>query len=118
MNNRLFLSNLLAELKISPKYLGYTYLQRIVYMVFENRVYLKSLSKFVYPQIAKEYNTAPKSVEKAIDNALNRAFDKGGLREFSDTVCPSNKEVISYLVNKLTDNDIRLESQVSVLSFK
>ena len=117
MNNRSFLSNLLAEQKMSPKYLGYIYLQSIVNMVFENRMYLKSLSKYVYPQIAKEFNTAPKSVEKAVENAINRAFEKGGLREIAEEDCPANKEVICYLVNKLSENNYKLENQVSVLKY-
>ena len=117
MNNKIYLSQLLAELKISPKYLGYIYLQAIIELVCENRLYLKSLSRYVYPQIAKDFNTAPKSVEKAVDNALNRAFEKGGLREFSCDKCPANKEIISYLVNKMNENNFKPENQVSVLKY-
>ena len=117
MNNNLYLSQLLSELKISPKYLGHMYLQAIVNLIFENRLYLKSLSRYVYPQIAKDYNTAPKSVEKAVENAICRGFDKGGLKEISADSCPANKEVISYLVNKLRENNSRQENKVSVLKY-
>lgn len=103
MNFKIYLSNLLREMQISPKYLGYIYLESIVLYSFENRLYLKSLSKFVYPKIAAQFGTAPKSVEKAIDNAINIAFAKGGLCTFCREHCPSNKEVISYFVSKLTE---------------
>lgn len=116
-NNKLFLSNLLMDMKISPRYLGYLYLQAIVSMILENQLYLKSLSRYVYPAIAKEFKTAPKSVEKAIDNALSRAYQKGGLKQFPSESCPPNKEVISYLVNCLFQNDLKMESSVSVLRF-
>lgn len=114
----MFLSSILTEMRISPRYLGYIYLQAIVHLVAENRLYLKSLSRFVYPQIAKEFGTAPKSVEKAVDNALNRAFEKGGLKELSTEACPPNKEVISYLVNRLNENNYKIDSsQVAVLRY-
>lgn len=116
-NNKLFLSNLLMDMKISPRYLGYLYLQAIVSMILENQLYLKSLSRYVYLAIAKEFKTAPKSVEKAIDNALSRAYQKGGLKQFPGESCPPNKEVISYLVNCLFQNDLKMESSVSVLRF-
>lgn len=105
------------DMKISPRYLGYLYLQAIVSMILENQLYLKSLSRYVYPAIAKEFKTAPKSVEKAIDNALSRAYQKGGLKQFPGESCPLNKEVISYLVNCLFQNDLKMESSVSVLRF-
>ena len=100
------------EMKISPRYLGYLYLQAIVSMVLENQLYLKSLSRYVYPTVAKDFRTAPKSVEKAIDNALSRAYKKGGLKQFPCETCPPNKEVISYLVNCLVQNNLQMESSV------
>lgn len=103
MNLKIYLSGLLREMKISPKYLGYLYLEAIVLCAFENRLYLKSLSKFVYPEVAKQYETASKSVEKAVENAISRTHQKGGLCAFCPENCPSNKEVISYFVNRLTE---------------
>lgn len=108
---------MLMDMKISPRYLGYLYLQSIVYEILDNHLYLKSLSKYVYPVIAKQFHTAPKSVEKAIDNALSRAYKNGGLQQFSGESCPPNKEVISYLVNCLIQNDMKMQSSVSVLRF-
>lgn len=117
MNLRIYLSNLLREMQISPKYLGYIYLEAIVLFAYENRMYLKSLSKFIYPQIAVQFGTAPKSVEKAVDNAIMRAFAKGGLCYFCRENCPSNKEVISFFVNKLLEYSYKWNN-VSVLNYK
>lgn len=103
MNLRIYLSGLLREMQISPKYLGYLYLETIVLYAFENRLYLKSLSRFVYPEVAKKFETAPKSVEKAVENAISRTFQKGGMSAFCPNNCPSCKEVISYFVNRLTE---------------
>lgn len=103
MNLKIYLSGLLREMKISPKYLGYIYLEAIVLHAFENRLFLKSLSKFVYPEVAKQYETAPKSVEKAVENVISVTHQKGGLCAFCPENCPSNKEVISYFVSRLTE---------------
>jgi two-component system response regulator (stage 0 sporulation protein A) len=103
MNLKIYLSGLLREMQISPKYLGYLYLEAIVLYAFENRLYLKSLSRFVYPEIAKKFETATKSVEKAVDNVISITYEKGGLSAFCPNNCPSNKEVISFFVNKLTE---------------
>jgi len=116
MNLKIYLSNLLRDMQISPKYLGYIYLEAIVLYTYENRMYLKSLSKFVYPQIATQFQTAPKSVEKAIDNAISRAFVKGGLCCFCRENCPSNKEVISFFVSKLAEYGYKWNN-ISVSSY-
>lgn len=112
MNVQYYLSNLLKEMKISPKYLGYIYLEAIVIYTYENRIYLKSLSRFVYPEIASRFLTAPKSVEKAIDNAISKAYHNGGLVTISEDKCPSNKEVISYFVNTLYEQINKLNVRV------
>lgn len=67
--------------------------------------------------LQKNLRLRQKSVEKAIDNALSRAYQKGGLKQFPGESCPPNKEVISYLVNCLFQNDLKMESSVSVLRF-
>jgi hypothetical protein len=117
MNLKIYLSGLLREMQISPKYLGYLYLEAIILMAFENRLYLKSLSKYVYPQIAQIFSTAPKSVEKAVDNAITKTHQKGGLCVFCKEECPSNKEVISYFVNKLTEYSYKWNN-ISVSSYR
>ena len=117
MNLRIHLSGLLREMQISPKYLGYIYLEAIVLYSYENRMLLKSLSKFVYPHIAEQFGTASKSVEKAIDNAISRAHHKCGLCGFCRENCPSNKEVISYFVNKLAEYSYKWNN-IGVINFK
>lgn len=117
MNLKIYLTNLLREMKISPKYLGYIYLEAIVLYAYENRLYLKSLNRFIYPHIAKQFDTAPKSVEKAVDNAITRAYSKGGLACISEHCCPSNKEVISYVVSKLHEYACKWNN-IGVVSYR
>ncbi len=107
MNYKLNLFPILRNLKFSPKHLGYIYLQSCVIYAYENKIYLKSLSKYVYPAIAKQFNSTPKSIEKAISNAIQKAFVRGGLNLGEDEACPTNKEVISYIVNQLTEQSYK-----------
>lgn len=107
MNTKIFMITLLRELKISPKHLGDTYLQSCIMYVFENKKSLKSLSKMVYPIIAEEYDATEKSIEKAISNAIEKAYSKGGMKTLVFDGCPTNKEVISFVVSKMTEQSYK-----------
>lgn len=115
-NRQLYLTGLLMEMKFSPRYLGYLYLQSIAELILDNPVYLKSLCKYVYPVVGKRYNAKLKSVEKAVDNAISRAYKRGGLKDIATDRCPSNKEVISYLVTSVTQYEMKVQA-ASVLKF-
>lgn len=103
MNYKICLNSQLNELKIRPKYLGGLYLQSTVLYVFENINTLKSLSRLVYPVIAQKYDSSVKSVEKAIENVIRKAHKLGGMKINDDNKLPTNKEVITFIVSKLSE---------------
>ncbi len=107
MNYKIFMVSLMRELKISPKHLGDIYLQACIIYAYENKQYLKSLSKYVYPAVAKQFNSTYKSIEKAISNAIQKAYMKGGMNLGDSDGCPTNKEVISYIVGKMTEQSYK-----------
>ena len=79
-------------------------------MSVHNMDMLNSVTKVLYPGIAKKYQTTPSRVERAIRHAIEVAWDRGDvdvLQEyFGFTVSgtkgkPTNSEFISMVADKL-----------------
>ena len=71
---------------------------------------LGSITKVLYPDIAKKYNTTASRVERAIRHAIEVAWSRGNIESISSlfgyTVCmskakPTNSEFIAMVADKL-----------------
>ena len=96
---------------------GYQYIRDAIMMVIEDMDAINSITKFLYPTVAKHYNTTSSRVERAIRHAIEVAWDRGNpdiLNElFGYTILstrgkPTNSEFIAMIADK-----IRLEMKVS-----
>ena len=75
-------------------------------MGIESRELLDSMTKGLYPAIAKKYDTNPACVERAIRHAIGKTWDKGDGSGFFATMGytkpkdakPTNSAVITYIV--------------------
>ena len=85
---------------------GYRYLREAVWVVHREPEVLKSVTKCLYPEVAKRFHTTDKQVERAIRNTIETAWDNGDpetLRAFFEEVYgdgmirPTNTEVIGKL---------------------
>ena len=74
---------LLKELKIWPNFNGYQYLMKGFALIRENPDYLQSVTKRLYPDIARDYKLGWSSVERAIRTVLNNCWNRGN-RELLD----------------------------------
>lgn len=99
-------TNLLLSLGFQAHQKGYRYLREAVLIVFEEPESLKSVTKILYPEIAKRYCTTDKQVERAIRNSIETAWSKGNSDVFESvfgeiyvslTTRPTNTEVIELL---------------------
>ena len=79
-------------------------------MSVENPAMISSITKILYPTIAKRFQTTPSRVERAIRHAIEVAWDRGDLdtlqRFFGYTVSntkgkPTNSEFIALIADKL-----------------
>ncbi len=86
---------------------GYRYLREAVCIAFYEPEVLASVTKRLYPEVAKRFDTTDKQVERAIRNAIETAWTNGNpetLKEIfqgvykDDTTRPTNTEVIEKLV--------------------
>ena len=77
----------------------------------EQRAMAESISKVLYPEVARKFNTTPSRVERAIRHAIEVAWDRGDLETlqkfFGYTVSnikgkPTNSEFIAMIADCLS----------------
>lgn len=100
------LSSILYELGIPPHFRGFLYLREAVRMAATDPDTLASVTKSLYPQIARQHATTASCVERSIRHAIDVAWRKGEADTFSQFFgCPcgkpSNSVLIALLAEKL-----------------
>ncbi|MBE3550853.1 MAG: sporulation transcription factor Spo0A [Brockia lithotrophica] len=100
----------LHEIGVPAHIKGYKYLREAIAMVYKNMEILGSITKVLYPEIARKYNTMPTRVERAIRHAIEVAWERGSpdavLKYFGYTISqsrakPTNSEFIAMIADKL-----------------
>ncbi len=89
---------------------GYQYLRTAIIMTINDNEVINSVTKILYPTVAKQYNTTSSRVERAIRHAIEVAWDRGDLDVlnsfFGYTVQnsrgkPTNSEFIAMIADNL-----------------
>lgn len=94
---------LIRSLGIGATYRGYRYLNYGIKLCLEDEDYLLSVSKLLYPQIAKYYNTTCYSVERDIRTVIKVCWERGNKRLLQEialrplNVRPSSSEFLDIL---------------------
>ena len=90
---------------------GYQYLREAIIIAVNDMDVINAITKVLYPQVAKTFQTTPSRVERAIRHAIEVAWDRGDLdtlqRFFGYTVSntkgkPTNSEFIALIADKLS----------------
>jgi two-component system, response regulator, stage 0 sporulation protein A len=111
------ITSIIHEIGVPAHIKGYLYLREAISMVFNDIELLGSITKVLYPDIAKKYNTTASRVERAIRHAIEVAWSRGNIESISSlfgyTVSmskakPTNSEFIAMVADKL-----RLEHKAS-----
>lgn len=104
----------LNKMGIQPHLKGYGYLKYGVARSIEHAEDLESITKCLYPEIAKKYHTTAGKVEHGIRHAIQRAWerDKNDVWEhvFGKGYCtqsskPTNAQFIATLADYITINN-------------
>ncbi len=99
---------LMYHLGIPSHIVGYTYLKDALLITSVNDSAINSVTKYLYPEIAKRNGTTAIGVERAIRHAINIVFSKGnqellhflfGSSQDSAGKKPTNSEFIARLAN-------------------
>jgi len=89
---------------------GYQYLRSAIIMTMHNNDLINSITKQLYPGVAKQYGTTSSRVERAIRHAIEVAWDRGDVDVinsfFGYTVQsargkPTNSEFIALVADSL-----------------
>ena len=109
-NLQISISRMLHELGMPSHIKGYQYLRDAIMMSVEDPGMISSITKILYPTIAKKYKTTSSSVERAIRHAIEVAWNRGQIDTINDlfgyTVNagkgkPTNSEFIALIADKL-----------------
>ena len=109
---------IIHEIGIPAHIKGYMYLREAITMVYNNVELIGAVTKVLYPDIAKKYNTTASRVERAIRHSIEVAWSRGNIDAISNifgyTVSssrtkPTNSEFIAMVADKLRlENNIRI----------
>ena len=89
---------------------GYQYLRTAIIMTIEDNEIINSVTKILYPSVAKKYSTTTSRVERAIRHAIEVAWDRGDIDTlnsyFGYTIQnnrgkPTNSEFIAMIADNL-----------------
>ena len=112
-------TDMIHEIGVPAHIKGYQYLRDAIIMSVEDMDMLNSITKVLYPTIAKHYQTTPSRVERAIRHAIEVAWSRGKMDTidelFGYTINmgkgkPTNSEFIALIADK-----IRIEYKMSLL---
>ena len=111
-------TNVIHEIGVPAHIKGYHYLRDAIMMSVNDTEMLSSITKQLYPTIAKRHKTTPSRVERAIRHAIEVAWSRGKMDTidelFGYTVNngkgkPTNSEFVALIADK-----IRLEYKMPV----
>ncbi|RKL68783.1 sporulation transcription factor Spo0A [Salipaludibacillus neizhouensis] len=117
MNLDASITSIIHEIGVPAHIKGYMYLREAITMVYKDIELLGSITKVLYPEIAKHFNTTASRVERAIRHAIEVAWSRGNIdsisKMFGYTVSvskakPTNSEFIAMVADKL-----RIEHNIS-----
>lgn len=103
-------TQMLHEIGIPAHIKGYQYLRDAIVISVEDQEMLTSVTKILYPTIAKKHQTTPSRVERAIRHAIEVAWSRGKMDTINElfgyTVStgkgkPTNSEFIALIADKI-----------------
>jgi two-component system response regulator (stage 0 sporulation protein A) len=104
------ISEIFISIGIPPHIKGYSYLREGIKKTVENPYIINSVTKELYPSIAKKFSTTASKVERAIRHAIEVAWNRGrieainaifGARIYLGNEKPTNSEFIALVADKL-----------------
>lgn len=103
-------TDMIHEIGVPAHIKGYQYLREAIMMSVEDPGMISSITKILYPTIAKRFQTTPSRVERAIRHAIEVAWSRGRM-ETLDTLFgytidtgkgkPTNSEFIALIADRI-----------------
>ncbi|MCI7789662.1 MAG: sporulation initiation factor Spo0A C-terminal domain-containing protein [Lachnospiraceae bacterium] len=102
---------LLLQSGFQANQIGYRYLREAVLIACQDEETVTSVTKLLYPEIAKRFRANDKQVERAIRNSIETAWVKGNQKVLHEIFAehlektstrPTNTEVIKVLRDRIS----------------
>ena len=112
-NLEVVITDIIHQIGVPAHIKGYHYLREAIIMAVENIDIMNSVTKCLYPSVAKKHGTTSSRVERAIRHAIEVAWDRGdvdvlnsyfGYTIHSSKGKPTNSEFIALIADKLRVN--------------
>ena len=110
INVEAMVTSIIHEIGVPAHIKGYQYMREAIMIAVNDMEAINSITKVLYPQVAKTFQTTSSRVERAIRHAIEVAWDRGDIetlqRFFGYTVSnakgkPTNSEFIALIADKL-----------------
>ncbi len=107
------ITDIIHQIGVPAHIKGYHYLREGILMTVKDSTMISSVTKILYPTIAKKYRTTSSRVERAIRHAIEVAWDRGDIdvlnSYFGFTIQvnrgkPTNSEFIAMISDKIRLN--------------
>lgn len=104
-------TDIIHEIGVPAHIKGYQYLREAIILTIKDMDMINAVTKVLYPEVAKKFNTTPSRVERAIRHAIEVAWDRGDIevlqKFFGYTVSnikgkPTNSEFIAMIADCLS----------------
>ena len=103
-------TEILLKLGIPAHIKGYRYLRTAILLSVYDAGQLSAVTKILYPNVAREYNTTASRVERAMRHAIDIAWTRADINDvtnffgcsyYSHESTPTNSEFIALAADKL-----------------
>ncbi len=104
------ITNIIHEVGVPAHIKGYQYIREAITLAVNDMDVINSITKQLYPTLAKKFKTTPSRVERAIRHAIEVAWTRGSMdannEMFGNTISatkgkPTNSEFIAMIADKL-----------------
>ncbi len=112
-NLEIIITDIIHQIGVPAHIKGYHYLREAIMMAVSDIEIMNSVTKCLYPSVAKKHGTTSSRVERAIRHAIEVAWDRGdvdvlnsyfGYTIHSGKGKPTNSEFIALIADKLRVN--------------
>ncbi|MBQ2580727.1 MAG: sporulation transcription factor Spo0A, partial [Ruminococcus sp.] len=106
----IIVTDIIHQIGVPAHIKGYHYLREAIMASVGDKEMLESVTKLLYPAVAKKFSTTPSRVERAIRHAIEIAWDRGDVDTlnsfFGYTINvgkgkPTNSEFIALITDKI-----------------
>ena len=84
VEKQMYVTKLLLSLGVPAHLKGYHYLRSAILRSEQDIEVVSSVTKLLYPDVAREYNTSVQKVERAIRNAIEISWMRGNIESMEE----------------------------------